>query len=157
MSWAGRAIRFRLNLPPRRLILALIGAGCIRVGMAVEAAGEACPGHSDSAAGLWVAGGSLTLLALLHWEVRQRQPGMASLFRRYSCGAIAGSLLPAAAGGLSAIAALAVTLAGLALTVSSALLLEWLLRPVHQDGQLPSESMVIARLTALSEVLERAA
>jgi len=128
------------------------------VGLAFEAAGDSFRATPGVAAGVWIAGGSLILLALLDWEVRRRQPGMTSLFRRYSCGAIAGSLLPVAASQvLSAVPALAATLAALAMTLCSAMLFEWLLRPVRQDGPLPSEGAAIASLTALSEVLKRAA
>lgn len=158
MSYACRTVKFRLSLRPQEIIWALIGVGCVRAGLAFEAAGDPFDANPGATAGLWISGGSLILLALLDWEVRQHHPGMTSLFRRYSCGAIAGSLLPVAASQvLSAVPALAATLAGLALTLCSAMLFEWLLRPVRQDGPLPSEGVVIARLTALSEILKRAA
>ena len=102
--------------------------------------------------------GSLILLALLNWDVRERLPGIASLFRTYSNVALAGSLLPTAASlriftGLDAIPAFAATLAGLTLTLLGALLLQWLVSDVRLDGPLPSESVVMARLEALQDVL----
>jgi len=100
--------------------------------------------------------GALILLALLDWDVREHHPGITSLFRRYSYGAIAGLLLPIAVSqlfqGLGAVPAIAAALAGLALTLSSAMPLEWLLRDIRLDGPLPDEGLAMARLAALSEV-----
>jgi len=105
----------------------------------------------------WMSGaGALILLALLDWDVREHHPGITSLFRRYSYGAIAGLLLPIAVSqlfqGLGAVPAIAAALAGLALTLSSAMPLEWLLRDIRLDGPLPDEGLAMARLAALSEV-----
>jgi hypothetical protein len=59
--------------------------------------------------------------------------------------------------GWGGVPACAAALAGLVLTVCSAILLEWLLRPARLDGPLPSESLLIAHLSALNGILKRSA
>jgi hypothetical protein len=66
-----------------------------------------------------------------------------------------GSLLPVSllsVTRLGAVPALATAMAGLAMTLFSATALEWLLRDIDVDLPLLSESVVVARLTALLEL-----
>ena len=127
--------------------------------MALLAGNPSRAGHAATAL-QWVScAGSLILLALLDWDVQERHPGISSLFRRISYIALAGSLLPKAASllsfpGMGAAAALAAALVGWALTLFSAMVLEWLLRDIRVDGPLPRASVVLARLAALTEIAE---
>jgi hypothetical protein len=105
---------------------------------------------------------SLILLALWDWDVQRCHPGISSLLRKSSYGAIAGSLLPCMASllfltGLSAAPALAAALAGLTLTLFSALPLEWLLSEVDMKMLPLRESAVMALLAVLHEIVERSA
>jgi hypothetical protein len=59
--------------------------------------------------------------------------------------------------GLGAAPALAAALAGLGLTVFSAIPLEWLLRDAGLDLPPLGESVVMARLAALQEIVRRSA
>jgi hypothetical protein len=112
-----------------------------------------------AAAVQWVlCAGTLILLALLDGDVQERLPGIGSLFRGCSYAAVAGSLLIGAASlrpfiGLDAAPACAAALSGLALTLIGAMLLDWLLRDVRLDGPPPCESVVMARLGALQEIV----
>ena len=157
MSFACRDVRSRFSRRPQHVIWTLIGLGCVRVGLALAIGSGLLEVSHTAAAAQWISGaGSLILVALLDWDLRERHPGMTSLFRRYSRGTIAGSLLPIAAGQVFPEWGAVPALAGLALTLCSALLLEWLLRPICLDG-LPSESLGMARPEILSEVLEHCA
>lgn len=153
----------RFGLRPQILIRGLIGAGCVRVGLALSAGSGPFGASLAATAVQWIScAGSLILLALLDWDVQKHHPGIRSLFRACSFAALAGSLLPSAASlrllmGLGAVPALAAALAGLALTLSSAMLLEWLVRDVRLDGPLPCESVVLARLAALNEIVQGSA
>ena len=160
MRSAGCDLKLRFGLDPQGLIRALVAIGCIRVGMALLAgSGPFRVSHAVTAVEWILCAGSQILLALLDWDVQKRHPGISSLFRRCSYGALAGSLLPNAASllffaGMGAAPALTAALAGLALTMFSATLLEWLLRDIRVAGPLPCESVVIARLGALTEIAE---
>lgn len=119
-------------------------------------------GLAATAAGWILCAASLMALALWDWHVQERHPGVSSFLRKLSYGAVAGSLLPCAASllscaGLGAAPALAAALAGLALTLLSTTLWEWLLKDAGLDVPPLSESMVMARLTALREMAERCA
>lgn len=147
-------------LRPQRLICAaLIGVGCVRMASALPA-GTGLNGASLAAAAVqWIlCGGPLILLALLNCDMQKRLPDIDSLFRKCSYIALAGSSLFVAASlrffiGLELVPAFAVVLAGLALTLCGAMLLEWLLRDIHLDGPLPCESVLMARLPALQEIV----
>ena len=149
--------KFGLGPCPQGLIRALAAIGCVRMSLTL-AAGS---GHfgASFATGQWFGcAGSLILLALLDRDVQEYYPGVRSLCRCCSYVAIAGSSLLSAAGqrsflGLDAAPAFAAALTGLALTLGSAMLLRWALADVCPDGPLPSESALVARLTALKEVL----
>ena len=137
----------RFGPRPLGLIRALVGAGCVRVALALPA-GSGPVGASPAATAVqWISCTiSLILLAMLHRDVQARLPGIGSLFRGCSYAALAGSLLPGAAsllffGGLGGAPALAAALAGLALTLLGAMPLEWLVRDVRVDGPLPGESV----------------
>jgi len=126
----------------------------------VLAAGSGPSGVSLAATAVqWIScAGSLFLLALLDWDALKHHPGIGSLFRGCSNAALAGSSLPCAAS-LHCLTesgpapALFAALAGLALTLIGAMLLEWLVRDVRVDGPLPCESVVMARLGALQEIV----
>jgi len=154
-------LKSRSGLRTQGLIRLLIGAGCIRVVLTL-AAGSGPSGVSIAASTVhWIlCAGSLVLLALLDWDAQRHYPGIGSLFRGGSYAALAGSLLPCAASlhcfaDLGPTPALAGALAGLALTLSSAMLLEWLGGDVRIDGPLPCEGAVMARLGALVEIVDR--
>jgi hypothetical protein len=147
----------RFGLRPQILIRALIGAGCVRVGLALSAGSGPFGASLAATAVQWIScAGSLILLALLDWDVQKHHPGIGSLFRACSFAALAGSLLPSAAS-LRLLMGLGAALAGLALTLSSAMLLEWLVTDVRLDGPLPCESVVLARLAALNEIVQGSA
>ena len=148
---------------PQSLIRALVLAGCVRLGLALLA-GSGRFGVSQAATAVeWIAcAGSLILLAWLDGEVQKHHPGISSLFRLVSCAALAGSLLPNAASlpfftGMGAAPALVTALTGWALTLLAATLLQWLLRDVRVNGPLPSEGLVLVRLAALQNFVERIA
>ena len=153
----------RFGPRPLGLIRALVGAGCVRVALALPA-GSGPVGASPAATAVqWISCTiSLILLAMLHRDVQARLPGIGSLFRGCSYAALAGSLLPGAAsllffGGLGGAPALAAAVAGLALTLLGAMPLEWLVRDVRVDGPLPGESLMMARLGALNQIVEGSA
>jgi hypothetical protein len=156
-------VQFRLHLRPQSLVRTLIGLGCLRVSLALITGSHLFGGSLAATAAQWIScAASLILLALWDWGVQERHPGISSLLRKCSCGAIAGSLLPCAASLLSfrdlgAPPALAAALAGLALTLFSALPLEWLLRDIDLDLPPLGESVVMARLAALQEIVKRSA
>jgi hypothetical protein len=134
----------------------LIGVGSLRVILALYAgSGRLGFGLAATAAGWVSCGPTLLLLALWDRDIEARHPGIRTLFRGCSCGALAGSLLPNVSllpfTRLGNVPALGAALAGLALTVFSAIALEWLLRDI--DFNLPplSESLVVARIVALLE------
>jgi hypothetical protein len=161
MRSTGCDLKLRFGLHPQGLIRALVAAGCIRVGLALLAGSRPFGvSHAVTAAEWILCVISQMLLALLDWDVQKRHPGINSLFRRCSYGAFAGSLLPNAASllffaGTGAAPALTGALVGLALTMFSATLLEWLLRDVRVSGPLPCESVVMAQLAALKGIAER--
>ena len=152
-------LKCRSGLRPQRLIRALIGVGCVRMALALPAAsGPFGASVASAAVQCILCAGSLILLALLDWDVLERLPGIGSLYRKSSYAALAGSLLLIAASlrlfiGLDAVQAFAAALAGLALTLLGLMPLEWLLRDIRLDGPLPCESVVVARLGALQEIV----
>src|ERR1039458_9151559 len=173
-------LKCRSGLRPQRLIRALIGVGCVRMALALPAASGPFGASVASAAvqcilcagslillalldwdvleRLRADAGQALLLALLDWDVLERLPGIGSLYRKSSYAALAGSLLLIAASlrlfiGLDAVQAFAAALAGLALTLLGLMPLEWLLRDIRLDGPLPCESVVVARLGALQEIV----
>jgi hypothetical protein len=153
-------VQFRLGRHPQGLGRILIGAGCLRVILALSAGSGPSEGSLAATAVEWIScAASLTLLALWDWDVQEHHPGVSSLLRKLSYGAIAGSLLPCAASlpsftGLGVTPALAAALVGLALTLFSATLWEWLLKDIDLDAPPLSESMVMARLAALQAIAE---
>jgi hypothetical protein len=162
MGFVFSDVKFRLRLRPQSLVRTLTGLGCLRVSLALSAGSGPCRSLAATAVEWISCATSLILLALQDWGVQERHPGISSLLRKCSCGAIAGSLLPCAASlpsftGLGAASALAAALAGLALTLFSALPLEWLLRDIDLDLPPLRESVVMARLAALQEIVERSA
>ena len=95
-------------------------------------------------------------------NVRYKRPGATDLEVRDAAVvaqlALSLSLLIGAASlrpfiGLDAAPACAAALSGLALTLIGAMLLDWLLRDVRLDGPPPCESVVMARLGALQEIV----
>ena len=152
-------LKCRSGLRPQRLIRALIGVGCVRMALALPAAsGPFGASVASAAVQCILCAGSLILLALLDWDVLERFPGIGSLYRKSSYAALAGSLLLLAASlrlfiGLDAVPAFAAALAGLALTLLGLMPVEWLLRDIRLDGPLPCESVVVARLGALQEIV----
>lgn len=142
---------------------ALVGVGCLAVSLAYSAGGGPFGLRFAATAVRSIpCVASLVLLALLDRDVRKCHPGISSLFRGYSYPALAGSLLASAASlglfmGLDAARDLAAALAGLVLTLISAMLLEWLLRDVRPDGPKPREGAVMARLVALQGIAQRSA
>jgi hypothetical protein len=70
-----------------------------------------------------------------------------------SVGCVRMALALSAGTGLDVVPTFAVALAGLALTLSGAMLLEWLPRDIHLDGPLPCENVLMARLPALQEIV----
>ena len=156
-------VQFRLLLHPKGLTRMLIGAGCLRVILALAQEGNSFGVSLEATAVGWIiCAASLILLALWDWHIQEHHPGVSSLLRKLSYGAVAGSLLPCAASLLSfagpgAAPALAAALAGLALTLFGAMPLEWLLRDIDLDLPPLSESMVMARLAALQKIAERCA
>ena len=101
----------------------------------------------------------MVLIAVCERDVREHHPGITSLFRDFSYGAIAGSLLPNAANlvffkGADAAPRFAAELLGLALTLLSGILLEWLLRERDLDLAPVREGEVMARLAALIAVMK---
>jgi hypothetical protein len=163
MSFVFSDVKFWLRLRPQSLVGTLIGLGCLRVSLALLAGSGPCGVRLAATAAEWMScAASLILLALWDWDMQERRPGITSLLRRCSYGAIAGSLLPCAASLLSttergAAPALAAALAGLVPTLFSAMLLKWLLRDVDMEAPLLRESLVMARLAALREILEGSA
>jgi hypothetical protein len=142
-------------------IRALVAIGCIRVGLALlDGSGPFGVSQAATAIQFILCASSQMLLVLLGWEVQMHLPGVSSLFRRFSYGALAGSLLPSAASlplftGMGALA-LTAALAGCAMTVISATLLEWVLKDNAADVRLPMEHIVTERLLRLSEVMRAA-
>ena len=155
-------VQFRLRLHPESLVRMLIGIGCLRVILALAHGGPFGVSLAATAVGWILCAASLILLALWDGHVQEHHPGVTSFLRKLSYGAVAGSLLPCAASllsftGLGAAPAAAAALAGLALTLFSATLWEWLLRDIDLDLPPLSESIVMARLAALQEIAERCA
>ena len=152
-------LKCRSGLRPQRLIRVLIGVGCVRMALALPAAsGPFGVRVASVAVQCILCASSLILLALLDWDVLERFPGIGSLYRKSSYAALAGSLLLLAASlrlfiGLDAVPAFAAALAGLALTLLGLMPVEWLLRDIRLDGPLPCESVVVARLGALQEIV----
>jgi hypothetical protein len=159
---AARHVGRQTGLNPRGLIRALVAIGCIRVGLALLAgSGPSGVSHAATAVEWVLCASSQMLLVWLGWDVQKRLPGVGSLLRRFSYGALAGSLLPSAAGlpfftGMGAAPALTAALAGWALTVFSATLMEWLLKENAADVRLPMEHIVTERLLSLGEVMHAA-
>ena len=92
-----RRIRFRLGL--HDLANALVGIAGLRTILALSAAGMPAEVSFATSAAQWIlCAGSLILIAVSESHVRESYPGITSLFRGFSYGAIAGSLLPTAAG-----------------------------------------------------------
>ena len=142
-------------------VMALVAIGCIRVGLAlVDGSGPFGVSQAATAIQFILCASSQMLLVMLGSDVQTHLPGVSSLFRRFSHGALAGSLLPSAASlpfftGMGALA-LTAALAGWALTVFSATLMEWLLKDHAADVQLPMEHIVTERLLSLGEVMHAA-
>ena len=156
-------VKPRVRLRPQSLVLMLTGLGCLRVSLALRTGRDPSGADLATTAVPWIwCGASLILLALWAWDVQQRHPGISSLLRKCSCGAIAGSLVPCAASllplrGLGAAPGLAAALAGLALTLSSAIPLQWLLRDIDVEAPPLGESVVMSRVAALQEIMKRSA
>lgn len=152
-----------LSPQPQIIVRALVGVGCFGAGLTLVARGGPFGVSLGAAAVQWIScAGLLTLLAQLDRHVQESRPGIRSLFHTIFHVALAGSSLSSAASlsfflRLGAAPILAAALAGLASTLLSAMLLEWLLRDVDWDGPLPNESAVMARLTALQEIVRRCA
>jgi len=163
MSSARCELTFRFGLRPRNLVRALVGVGCLSVSLAVSAGGDPSGRTLGATAVRWIlCVASLSLLALLDWDVRKCHPGIRSLFRGYSYPALAGSLLASTASlglcmGLDPARNLAAALAGLVLTLISAMLLEGLLRDVRPNGPTLREGAAMARLAALEGIAQRSA
>jgi hypothetical protein len=151
-------VPFRLRFHPKNLVRMLIGIGCLRVILALAHGGPVGVSLAAAAAGWILCAVSLILLALWDGHIQEHHPGVSSFFRKLSYGAVAGSLLPCAAvsllafTGLGAAQAIAAALAGLALTLCSATLWEWLLKDIGLDAPPLSESVVMARLAAFQEI-----
>jgi hypothetical protein len=148
------SVKFRQR--QQSLIRMLIGVGSLRVILALYAgSGRLGFGLAATAAGWVSCGPTLLLLALWDWDIEARHPGIRTLFRGCSYGALVGSLLPNVSllplTRLGNVPALGAALAGLALTVFSAIALEWLLMDIDLNLPPLSESLVVARLTALLE------
>jgi len=156
-------VQFRLRLHQKNLVRMLIGAGCLRLILALAQEGNSFGVSLAATAAGWIlCAASLILLALWDRQVQEHHPGVTSFLRKLSYGAVAGSLLPCAASLLSftgpgAAPAVAAALAGTALTLFSATLWEWLLKDIDLDMPPLSESIVMARLAALQEIAERCA
>ena len=156
-------VQFRLLPHPKSLARMLLGAGCLRVILAFAQDGNSLGVSLAATAVGWIlCAASVILLALWDGHVQEHYPGVTSLLRKLSYGAVAGSLLPCAASllsftGLGAPPAVAAALAGLTLTLFSAMPLEWLLRDIDLDLPPLSESMVMARVAALQEIAQRCA
>lgn len=108
----------------------------------------------------WIAcAASLILVAWWRRDVCEQYPGIRSLCRGCFYLGIAGSLLPGAAASLPLFAdcgpvpELAGALAGLVLTLPSMAVMAWLLTPPPLSQPLPSERLLLARLSALVAVL----
>ena len=160
MTFESIAGGFRLDLRPPSLVHALTAIGALRFILALTAGGGRTAASSAVEAGQWIlCASSMILIAVCERDVREHHPGVTSLFRDFSYGAIAGSLLPNAANlvffkGSDAAPQFAVELLGLALTLLSAKLLEWLLRENDRDLAPVPESEVMARLAALIAVMK---
>ena len=156
-------IKSWLHPRPQSLVRTLTGLSCLRVSLALSAGSDPSGVGPAATAVQWTScAASLILLALWDWYVQERHPGISSLLRKCSYGAIAGSLLPCVASLLSftgpgAAPAFAAALAGLGLTLFSAIPLEWLLRDAGLDLPPLGESVVMARLAALQEIVRRSA
>jgi hypothetical protein len=139
-----------------------VAIGCIRVGLVLlDGSGPFGVSQAATAIQFILCASSQILLMMLGSDVQTHLPGVSSLFRRFSYGALAGSLLPSAASlpfftGMGVLA-LTTALAGCALTVLSARLLEWVLKDNAQDGRLPLERIVTERLLSLGEVMRAVA
>ncbi len=159
MPFESTAGGFLLDLRPPSLLRILIGLAGLRVILALWASASTAA-SSAVEAGHWIlCASSIILIAVCERDVREHHPGVTSLFRDFSYGAIAGSLLPNAANlvffkGSDAAPQFAVELLGLALTLLSAKLLEWLLREYDRDLAPVPESEVMARLAALIAVMK---
>src|ERR1035438_3801264 len=95
-------VQFRMLLHPRSLVRLLIGAGCLRVILALAQEGNSFGVSLAATAVGWIlCAASLILLALWDWHIQEHHPGVGSLLRKLSYGAVAGSLLPCAASLLS--------------------------------------------------------
>ena len=163
MSSAFCDVKLRRHQRPQSLVRMMIGVGCLTVIPALSVGGGRSGLSLAATAVEWIScADSLILIALLDWGMRLRHPGISSLVRKCSYGAIAGSLMPCAASlifstGRDATPALTGALAGLALILFSAMQLGWLLRDIDLDLPPWSESMVMARLTGLMDIAERCA
>jgi hypothetical protein len=155
--------RSRQCLRIQSLIRALIGFGCLRVALALSAGTGPGTPRMATAVNWVVCTASLILVALLDRDFCKQYPGIRSLYRGCSYVGIAGSwfptvmasLLPAADFGAALL--LAGALAGLAMALSTAALMAWLVSPVPFSGRpaLPSERLLVEHLSALVGVLRR--
>ena len=154
--------RIRLCQGLHDLVFALVGIAGLRAIVALSEGSRAGTGI-PAAAFQWVlCAASLFLIAVSEWHVRERHPGITSLFRRFSYGALAGALLPTAAGlifspGCRVAPPFLAALLGLALTLASAVPLNWLFMAPGEDLPALPESEALARLKALIEMLQRTA
>jgi hypothetical protein len=79
-------------------IRALVAIGCIRVGLALlDGSGPFGVSQAATAIQFILCASSQILVVMLGSDVQTHLPGVSSLFRRFSYGALAGSLLPSAA------------------------------------------------------------
>lgn len=155
--------KFRLRPRPQGLVGLLIGIGFLRVILALSFSGAPNGVSMATSAVQWIlCAASMILIAVCEWDLREHHPGITSLFRGFSYVAIAGSLLPNAASlvffkGPDAAPPYIAELSGLAVTLFSAMLLEWLLRAIDWDLPPVRESEALARLSALLEIMKRSA
>ncbi len=79
-------------------IRALVAIGCIRVGLVLlDGSGPFGVSQAATATQFILCASSQILLVMLGSDVQTHRPGVSSLFRRFSYGALAGSLFPNAA------------------------------------------------------------
>ena len=149
----------KIRLRPQSLVRMLIGVAYLRVILALPVGSGV---FEASLAATAVSGlrAPLHCSSLLFGIGTSKPATQASV--RYSVDAplwgFTGALLPNVSllsfARVGSVPALAAALAGLALTLLSAIALEWLLRDIEIDQPHLSESVVMARLTALMEQAE---
>jgi hypothetical protein len=156
-----RKIRYCQGL--HHLVSASVGIAGLRAIVALLAEHNPAGNSMVASTVQWIlCASTLILIAASEWHVRERCPGITSLFRGFCCGAITGALLPAAADlifyrGFYPAPPFLAELLGLTVTWVSAMPLKWVFTAIDADLPVLPEGEALTRLSALIEMVQHSA